>query len=59
MPGFPEDICKCRSKECPSSANCYRFTMEAKPPYQSYANFFVERGMDKCGHFMDNTGEGV
>lgn len=30
------DMCKCRSKFCPQSRQCYRFMAPADPLYQAY-----------------------
>jgi len=48
------DISKCENEECPSKLQCYRYTVEANEYWQTYADFEVKEGEDKCEYFWDN-----
>jgi len=48
------DISMCSNRKCPSSKYCYRFTATPSEFRQSYADFTVNEGDDKCDNFWSN-----
>ena len=48
------DISMCENRKCPSSKYCYRFTAIPSEFRQSYADFTVKNGEDKCDNFWSN-----
>lgn len=48
------DISMCANENCPSKANCYRFTAQPNPWRQAYADFKPAPGSDRCDSYTDN-----
>lgn len=49
------DITMCRNSACPDKENCYRWTANPNPRWQSYSFFEGPAGDQPCRHFAKNT----
>ena len=47
------DISLCMNSDCPSKESCYRFIAEPSD-LQSYSNFTVEEGEEKCKYYWED-----
>lgn len=47
------DISMCTNRYCPSKENCLRFSGTPSEFWQTYSDFEVPQGEDKCGYFWD------
>jgi len=47
------DIAKCKNADCPSCGDCWRYLAPAHPEWQSYSDFKLEEGEDKCDYFIE------
>lgn len=48
------DISMCENQKCPSRKSCQRYTAIPNGYWQTYADFEVEEGDDKCEYYLDN-----
>ena len=49
------DISMCMNKSCPSKDTCYRFTASPNVWRQSYMDFKVAEGLDKCKSYWQDA----
>lgn len=45
------DISMCQNKDCPSAKSCYRFLATPSPYRQSYMDYKVPPGQDRCDSY--------
>ena len=49
------DISMCDNESCPSRNTCFRFTAIPNEGWQSYGDFQIPKGKDKCEYYWDDT----
>jgi hypothetical protein len=49
------DYSMCQNNKCPSRNTCFRFTAIPDKVWQSYSDFQVPEGKDRCEHYWDDT----